>query len=460
MKFLVVSGVVVAALAATPLFIASSIDKKVEETKAMLETHGLKQEIVSKSGYLSSTRTFSLEVVDAQKVRDFLLDALVEKNPQYKLFAQSMKAQSKEEINEALNGVRFSGEMTNSNLLPSDTKVSLALVALSTSLQNELVQEKAAADAILPLLSRGVFAADMVFGSDEKLKLFQLKDIKEQLKLEAVTLTLDMNHQVLDLSENGGTVNGKAAIGKQAIGLHAEGINFSSTLDNFLYGFSYKDDLNNKGDLSIDKYAFILEEPYATTKFSLGAIKATSSVEEIEKVLHVKADYALSAIDFSDRTDTIAIEKLGIKLLLDGINSDTMKKIQKDYNALLLSGGVATPDKVIIDDFVALINSGVSITLNVATHNITGLIALKDIGVDMTFSLPKNSYTDQQSPLELLTLLDITSRIKIHKDDKKTLEELSGSTPEMNYGRAEGDFFIYDVLMQKGDVSVNGKAIH
>jgi hypothetical protein len=95
MKFLVVSGIVVAALATTPLFIANSVDKKVEETKAMLEMHGLKQEIVSKSGYLSSTRTFSLEVVDAQKVRDFLLDSLVAKNPQYNLLAQSMKTQSK-----------------------------------------------------------------------------------------------------------------------------------------------------------------------------------------------------------------------------------------------------------------------------------------------------------------------------------------------------------------------------
>ena len=458
-KFLVASGIIVAALGVTPLFIASGVDKKVEEAKVMLESRGLKQELVDKTGYLSSKRTFNYEVVDAQKLRDYLLDSLVERNPQYKLFAQSMKSQSKEEINEAFNGLRFKGEMTNSNLFPSDALVSISLSGLSTSLQNELMQEKEVADIILPLLSRGVIAADMVFGSDEKLKSIKLKDIKEQLKLATGTLNLDMNNQILTLNENGGVITGKAGIAKQVIGIQTADINFSSTLDNFVYGFSYKDDFNTKGDMSIDKYAFILEEPYNTTKFSLGAIKATSSAEEISKALHVKADYALNAIAFSDRSDSLNIEKLGLKLLLDGINGDTMKKIQNDYNRLLISGATGTSDKMIIEDFVALINNGVSITFNVATQNVSGIIALKDIGVDVIFNVPKNTYSDKQSPLELLSLLDINSRIKIHKDDKTTLEALSGSTPEMNYGRAEGDFFIYDVVMKKGEVTVNGKAI-
>ncbi|MDD3342214.1 MAG: hypothetical protein PHR87_01400 [Sulfurospirillaceae bacterium] len=460
MKYLVASGIIVAAVAATPLFIASGIDQKVEETKVKLESHGLKQEIISKVGYLNTTRTFTLEVVDAQKVRDFLLEALVEKNPQYKLFAQNMKRQTRDEINEAFNGIKFKGEMTNSNLLASDTTVSLALSSLSTSLQNELAQEKVAADAILPLLNRGVFAADMVFGSDEKLKSFKLKDIKEELKLEAATLSLDMGNQMLDLSESGGVITGKASIGKQAINLHSKSVNFSTQLDNFNYGFTYKDDLNNKGDLSIDKYAFVLEEPYSTTKLSFGPIKALSSVEDVAKSLHVKADYRLNMIAFADSVqDSLNIEKLGIKLVLEGINSDTMKKIQQDYNTLLISGATSVNDKVIIDDFVALINNGITITLNVAMQNITGIMTLKDIGVDVTLTIPKNSYSDKQSPLELVGLLDITSRIKVHKEDKQTLETLSGSTPEMNYGRAEGDFFIYDIVMKKGEVTINGKAI-
>lgn len=458
-KFLIASGIVVAALGVIPLFIATGVDKKVEEAKVMLESRGLKQELVSKSGYLSSTRIFNFEVVDAQKLRDFLLDSLVEKNPQYKLFAQSMKRQSKEEINEAFNGLRFKGEMSNSNLFPSDTLVSVSLAGLSTSLQNELMQEKKIADVILPLLSRGVIAADMVFGSDEKLKSFKLKDIKEQLVLDNGTLNLDMNNQILTLNETGGVITGKAGIAKQVIGIQGADVNFSSTLDNFVYGFSYKDDFNTKGDLSIDKYAFILEEPYSTTKFSLGSIKASSSAEEVSKLLHVKADYSLNAIAFSDRTDSLNIEKLDMKLLLDGINSVTMKKIQDDYNRLLITGATGTSDQMIIADFVALINDGVSITFNIASQNVTGIVALKDIGVDVTLSLPKNSYSDKQSPLALLTLLDINARIKVHKDDKKTLEALSGSTPEMNYGRAEGDFFIYDVVMKKGEVTINGKAI-
>jgi hypothetical protein len=153
-KYLVISSVVVAALAATPLFVSQKVDSTIEANKTLLEKNGFKQEILSKSGYLSSKRAFSLEVTDAKKARDFLLAQLVEKNAQYKLFAQSLQEESNEGINQAFDGLKFKGEMTNSNLLPSDVKVSLSLDQLPKSIQEELANDKAASDVILPIALR------------------------------------------------------------------------------------------------------------------------------------------------------------------------------------------------------------------------------------------------------------------------------------------------------------------
>ncbi len=141
-KYLVIAGLVVAGIASTPLIISKTIDSKIEANRVVLEKNGFKQEILNKSGYFESKRIFSLEVIDAQKARDFLLDKLVEKNAQYKLFAQSMKSGTKEEMNDAFNGLSFKGEMTNSNLFPSDSKISLALDKLPTSIHKELTDNK------------------------------------------------------------------------------------------------------------------------------------------------------------------------------------------------------------------------------------------------------------------------------------------------------------------------------
>lgn len=458
-KYLVIAGLVAVGVASTPLVISKTIDSKIEENRVVLEKNGFKQEILSKSGYLEGKRTFNLEVVDAQKARDFLLDKLVEKNAQYKVFAQSLKGGTKEDINNAFNGLAFKGEMTNSNLLPGDSKVSLALDKLPISINKELTDNKEVGNAILPLLTKGVLAIDMTIGSNEKLKDLKFKDIKEQIKVDGATLDIDTASQILTLNESGGVVNGVLGVGKQNFGVNADMFIFKSQLDNFKYNFAYKDDLNNKGDVEIGKYAFEMADEYSNIKFSFGTIKANSSVEDIRKDLQLKGDYTINDIAFMNETDDIKINKLFFKLFLRGINSDTMKKLQNDYNMMVL--GTGTPsDQAIIEDFVALINQGFKLDFDMAFKGLSGELNLKDVSVETKFEIAKNTYNDKQSPLAILNLLNITSKIKIHKDDLKALEALSlASDEDLANGKAEGDFMVYELVMKDGAMSINGKAM-
>ncbi|WP_333803335.1 hypothetical protein [Sulfurospirillum sp.] len=459
-KYLIISSVVVAALAVTPLIVSQKVDSVIATNSALLEKNGLKQDILSKSGYLTGKRAFSLEVVDAKKARDFLLAQLVEKNAQYKLFAQSLKEESDAGINSVLDGLKFKGEMTNSNFLPSDVDVSLSLDQLPKSLQEELANDKEASDIILPLLARGVIAVDMTFSSDQKLKELKLKDIKEEIKSEGATLNVDTQKQMISLNQRGDVVQGVLGVAQQNLGVSGEMFMLKSELKDFIYNFSYKDDLNNKGDISIGKYVLEINDEYTNVKFDLGSLKANSSVEDVKKDLQIKADYTLDNIALLNSTEDVKLEKLFFKLFLRGINADTIKKVQADYNTLLL-GATPVEDKVLIDDFVALINHGVKVDLGITFKGLTTeIVNLKDVSVDTTLEIAQNSYSDKESPLALLGLLDVTSKVKVHKDDRETLEAMGlTSADDFALGKSEGDFFIYEIAMKKGIISVNGKVI-
>jgi len=306
--------VVASALGVTPLVVSHNVDSIIETNSALLEKNGLKQEILSKSGYFTSVRTFSLEVIDAKKARDFLLAQLVAKNAQYTLFAEAMKEESNHGINESLDGLTFKGEMIHSNLLPGDVKLSLSLDQLPKSVQEELANNKAVSDAINPLLTRGVLAVEMILTSDQKLKDLKFKDIKEEIKAEGAVLSIDTQNQRMSLNERGGVVQGVLGVGKQNLGVMGEMFMFKSELKDFVYNFNYKDELNNRGDMSIGTYALEMNDEYSNVKFDLGFLKANSSIEDVQKDLQVKADYTLGNIALLSDTDDIKLETLFAKL--------------------------------------------------------------------------------------------------------------------------------------------------
>jgi len=461
-KYFIGASLVAAVVVATPLVISKQIDSKFEDNQRIFAEHGFKQTLLSKSGYLKGTRTFSLEINDAKKARDFLLDALVARNAQYQLFAQSLKEQSDEGINDALNGLTFNGELITSQLLPSDAMVSLTLAKLPTSLQDEIVNDPKASKVFLPLIDKGIFGVDMTFSNDEKLKSIKLKDIKENIQVEEGVIDVDTSGNMLALNEQSGSIHGTFGIQKQNLGIKAPDFTMQSNLENFVYLFDYKDDLNNKGNLSIGKYSFATKDAYSDIKFSMGAMKITSNAEEVKKEWAVKADYSLSNLVFNNQalSETFNLETLLANLSLQGVESESIKKIQTDYNALILNpqgGG----EQALMEDFVALVRHGILFDFNIGLKALSGTFALKDVTINSTLKIDKNDFNDQQSPLALIGLLDVTSKVKIHKDDQATLEALQVTSPqEFARGKVEGDYLVYDIAFKKGALSVNGQMLN
>lgn len=453
-KYLAIASVVLAAVAATPLAISYSIDGEIEKNKAFLEKNGFKQELTNKQGYLQSTRDFTLEVVDAVKVRDYLLDMLVAKNEQYKLFAQSMKEVDPSEMNGAFNGLKFRGQIKHSNLLPEDSTISLIWDRLPHTLNNKEVNT-----IFTPLLSRGVIALDITLDTRQKVKNVSVRDIKEKIKIEDILLDIDTSGHTLALSEEMGNVKGRVGVGKQNLQARSEAFILSSMMDNFAYDFTFKDDLNNQGSLSLAKYRFELAEIENQIELSFENLKAKSMVEEKNDKLQLKADYMFDNIVFTNGIDDFKLQNFLANFTLNGLNGARIKKLQKAYNAYMLGSGTPS-DEELINDFIGFVNDGVKLNLTVGMKGLSGIAEIKDILVDTTLELPKNNYNDKESPFGLVGLLDLNTKVKIHKDDRVTLEAMELTVPEdFALGIPVGDYFVYEITMKQGAISLNGKPV-
>ncbi len=453
-KYLAIASAIVAAVAVTPLAISYSIDGEIEKNRVLLEKNGFKQEMIKKQGYLQSTRDFTLEVVDAAKVRDYLLDMLVAKNEQYKLFAQSMKEIDPSEMNSAFNGLKFRGQMKHSNLLPEESSISLIWDRLPHTLNNKEVNT-----IFEPLLTKGVIALDIVLDTRQKVKNVSLRDIKEKMKIEDVLLDVNTMGHTLSLSEEAGNVKGRIGVAKQSLQARSEAFIVGSDMENFAYDFTFKDDLNNKGSLSLAKYRFELAEIENQIELSFANLKATSMVEEKSDKLQLKADYAFDTIVFTNGIDDFKLQNFITNFTLNGLNGARIKKLQKAYNAYMLGSGTPS-DEELINDFIGFVNDGVKLNLIVGIKGLTGFAEIKDILVDTTVELPKNNYNDKESPFGLVALLDLNTKIKVHKDDRATLEAMELTVPEdFALGIPVGDYFVYEITMKQGAISLNGKPV-
>lgn len=461
-KYIVGLAMVVAALGATPLVISQKINQAIEENRLFLEKNGLKQVILSNKGYLEGHKEFVLEIVDAKKIRDFIFDAFAAKNPQYQPLVQTLKNETNTEIGE-LNGIEFKGQMTHSNLFPKEVAMTVCLNKLPDNLQYYR--------RVASFAEKGVLCLDMTLNTAQQVTNVKLHDIKDKLKFGGevfdvddkqgeLLVDFDLKSNALSLDHKGDVLQGLMTMGYQNVSIDNEMIVLKSELKNLAYRFDYKDELNNKGDLAIDSYTLVLQDDANDFNMSLGKVAAKSSVDTLQKELSAKADYQLNNISMLDGLNDIIIDKLALNVFLRGIETSTMKKLQADYNTLVI-GTTPIEDKVLIADFVALINHGVKLDFGVKLQGAnTDMLQLKDTSMDLSFDLPANQYNDQQSPLEILGLLDVSAKLKIHKDDKAMFEDL-GLTDAGAFalGKVEGDFLSYDIAMKKGVISVNGKAI-
>ena len=463
-KFLIGGAVVAVVVAATPFFISKQVDAKLDETKALLKTYGLKQEITSKSGYLSGTRTFTLEIEDAQKARDFLLDALVSKNPQYKMLAETFKAESNADIREVFDGMGFKGEIKNSHLMPTDAAVSIALVKLPTAVDAALRKEEKSAKVVLPFIEKGALAFDMNVDKELKLKVLKMKDIKESLKFDEGTLNIDTKNHALTLSEQSNVLHGVFGIEKQNFEIASEEIKMNSNLANLHYTFDYKDQLNNKGDLSFGPYTLSVKEAGEDFSMTLGTMKISSKAEETNNAWAGKADYVMNNVEVKSYMDNLTVGRVAAGLSLDGLESATIKKLQNDYNALILMPDQAGNDQALANDVVALIRNGIKVSASVGVNDLKAPqnlnINLKDSSGTLTLTIEKNNFDEKQGIFGLLGLLKVNSKLKLHKEDRSMLEGLGlTSKKDFDLGKADGDYFTYDVEMNKGQLTVNGQAV-
>ena len=270
-----------------------------------------------------------------------------------------------------------------------------------------------------------------------------------------------MKGHKLSLNSEKETLQGILSIAEQSIKSAGDApVGIDSVLNDFVYRFDYKDDFNNKGDLTLGSYALSLRDGENDFNMTLGKVIANNSVETLQKELSAKANYRFDGITVMDGWNSAKVEQLGLTLFLRGLEVATVKKLQTDYNALVLGTEVIT-DQMLVDDFLALIHHGLKLDMGMKVKGLQfDMLSLKDSGMDVSFEIAKNTFSDQQNPLALIGLLDVNAKVRMHKNDRALFEALGITAAEdFALGKAEEDFFVYDISMKKGVISVNGKVI-
>lgn len=459
----IVGAAILMALGATPFVVSQKVNALIEATSASLEQHGIQHITLSKEGYFSTRQTFAVDIVDAQKAFHLLSTKIGEKNAHYKPLIESIEQEVHQDLT-LLNGLGLKGELTYSNLLPRSADVSLCFNTLPPALKEYA--------RVVPFFEKGIVCFDMRVGSDQTLKEIKLRDFSGRAKLggevsdiddkeKELLLDLDMKGHKLSLNSEKETLQGILSIAEQSIKSAGDApVGIDSVLNDFVYRFDYKDDFNNKGDLTLGSYALSLRDGENDFNMTLGKVIANNSVETLQKELSAKANYRFDGITVMDGWNSAKVEQLGLTLFLRGLEVATVKKLQTDYNAFVLGTEVIT-DQMLVDDFLALIHHGLKLDMGMKVKGLQfDMLSLKDSGMDVSFEIAKNTFSDQQNPLALIGLLDVNAKVRMHKNDRALFEALGITAAEdFALGKAEEDFFVYDISMKKGVISVNGKVI-
>lgn len=440
---------------ATPYVISLASDRVFEESIARFEKEGFVYEPLSKEGYLRTKRTFTLELKDGANLKSFL-QALSPKSG-WNAFLEEM---SKEEVAYMFQGVKVHGDLRYSNILPKESLLTLTLKQLPSGMQRALLEKKELSQSIASLLDGGVLGVKFLLNSDQQIKKIILNDIAQTLHVEDETLKIEALGHELSFDNNDASFSGVAKIGKHHFSYASSSFALQSQLNALKYRFHIDNDFNHQGTLGFDAMRFEMAQMGVDhMQFSLGKTDATSAMRELNEELELDAKYTLRDIAFADTLDELTLEGLNATLALRGINAKSVKILRDDYSALM-QGATPPSDEVMIEHIMNFINHGIRGNLLLELKGLKSLIALKQTTIDTQIVLPKNSYSNAQSPLELLELIEVLARVKLHQDDKKTLENLEMALPEeFALGVREGDFFLYDIELKKGQMSINGKIL-
>lgn len=469
---------IVGLVALAPYGVKTISDKVIEKRIDELKTNGIKLEILNSQGYLQSKRDFVLTIENENKFKELLKQGLVSKYPVYENIIEELFKKDSREFDEFLRGIVFKGNILNSNVdLNSDIKVTTSLDKFSNKIMNEIKKDEESKKIVLPFIEKGGLTAFMTYSSEGILKDFRLKDINEEIETKD-SLGREVSSNIKLLGSN---VVNKSTKDRIIADMNLDDLilevnakdNTKISLSNLDYSINYKNELENTGVLSFEKFNFINNED---------GIKLGKTILEAKGEVYTN-NYSTTGIiktnSFHANTPKgdVDIDSLALNINVDNIDYSSLKKVNESYiklQSLTIEPNMTKNErKVALENVVqpmleslnSLINKGFLVDLKISLKDFKNEnLELDSINVVMNGTLNKNSvnlkYLNNQSILkEIEAVIDIS----MLKTDMENIFKIINPQMAMMlsmYAKEENNKVIYSIELNRGQIAVNGKNLN
>jgi hypothetical protein len=477
-KKAILGGVVLTALALSPVGIKNIVDTTIELQKSNLNDKGILLSITNSEGYLNTRRDFSLTIIDEVKFKKYFRDVLLEKYPVYEVLINNFTKNDTRKLDEFLKGIVFKGNIKNSNINPSSNiEVYTYLDKFSDEIMSKIKADEESARVILPLFQKESLALNILFDSKAVLKTLSLKDIDESMesisksgkKTEAKFQIL--GHEVVNNSTDTAII-ADVKFDKINIDVKArDNVNF--VFNEIKYNINYKNQFINNGEMEIKSLDFKIDD---NKKLHLGETKLISEGLLTNEVYSANSTISTSDFKFKDERNNSSLDNLYIDLHLNDLDYKNIEKLNNAYlsfeSASLNSNStkdrktqMEVAKKPLINELTTLVNNGLSLKIDASVLGLkTKKLNLDTVELKFDAKLDKNNLSIKTfNKFSLLSLLSAKAKLEMFEDDYTSLT--STIHPRMAqvfslYAQKDNDKVVFNLDLKKGKIEVNGKKVN
>lgn len=460
---LILSLIFVVVIVAVPIVVKNQFEQNLNILVQDVEKYGIKTSITKSEGYFNSKILLESKILDGVKFTNTILDKLVEIEPNYILFANTMKSATKNSANNAFNGITIESTLTASYLTSSDIKITLSLIKFSDAVIKELEKKKALRDFLKPILDEKMLTVFLTLDNQKRVKTARLNDLKLKVDNELDIQILE-NNLILDYGDR---IKGTMSIGSQLYKNIQNYKTFILSFGDIVYTFDYLNKFNSKANISINN--FKIEKIRKSRKdildvklFEMDSTVSTNTEQNLDAFI----SYVLQDLTLKNNGVKVTLADLKFDVDIKNISKQEVLSLNESYQKLLWQTNQSQKREIqheMLQKVNNLLNKGLGVQIGISLNSIKlSDKELKDIDINFDVKLEKNDLQlgDRNFENNLAQVLDFNAQITMLQSDSKVLQSINRRFKQFSsFAKKELNKEIYDIDLQGTNIYINNKKL-
>lgn len=433
---------------ALPMATNNLVDDKIAQKTKQLKDIGIDLEVISSTGYISSTKEIELKINNG---RYFATSVLAEignlSGTGLKTILKAL-GNSNTDWEALLNGTILKGKLTTHNYFLSQPKLEIFIEKLSYELMNKIHQNNEDSKLILPLLDKKTINISLTYSRTGILERIELKNIDE-------TFFVNDDRMVFQLFDNN-YEKGLLSIDRAYLSVKNDGevtvLQFDSIESLF------KD--NNSFEINIGNISFIADK----FKFKAQNLNFRRKKNDTTTKVGFLQNTSIENIKIEQAMSPVSIGRISYSFGLDDMAKTQFYQILEDYKNK--SGDIASYSDYETKNIINLLNEG--FTLKIDAN-------VEDLKVKELYSGKYSFKTNMKINRNNLNLIGVDynqvvgsiestgkaeNSIASFEIDKESAKFIANNNKAIrliieNFGYLENEKYSFELLKRDGDLLLN-----